>query len=148
MDPYQQTSGPNRFLVLLVGLVVGILISIGVFYVRAAFFTKEEEVPQTQSFKVTPTNELTLSLTSPTDGDTVATDSVKISGSTGKSSVVIVNGGSEDVIAEAKGGIFSINYNLELGENILTVVAYDEQSGESRTQDLNILYINENLETL
>lgn len=144
MDPYQTSSGPNRFLVFVLGIVIGALVAAGVWYARTNFFAEEEP----SEFKVTPTKEFTLSVGSPKNGDTISTKSIKVTGNTGTSSVVVVSGGTEDVILDAKSGNFSVDYKLALGENQITVVAYDEDSGDSRTQSFDVLYLNENLDSL
>lgn len=144
MDPYQQTTGPNRFLIFVLGLVIGGAILGGAWFVRSTYFSKDLET----NFSVTPTKEFSLSVSSPKTGDTVSTKKIKISGSTGTASVVVINGGVEDTIVETVNGTFSVEYNLILGENQITVVAYDEQTGGSRTETIDILYLDENLETL
>ena len=145
MDPNQQSSGPNKFLIFLLGLVIGAALVGGGLYVFSNFLSGDADE---RAFKVTPTKEFTLSVSIPANGDTVSSDKVKISGSTGTSSVVIVSGGAEDIIVEASNGNFSNDYGLVLGENLINITAYDENSGESRTSSINGLYFNEDLETL
>ena len=146
MDPYQTTTGPNRFIVLLAGILVGVAAIGSYLLVNDKFLTKKEEpAPQ---YKVTPVNELTLSLSNPNDGETVSTGTVKISGSTGIPTIVIINGGQEDVIVEASNGTFSADYKLTLGENQVTITAYEPSSGDSRDKVVDLLYLNENLESL
>lgn len=142
MDPYQTSSSPNRFLIFILGVVIGAILFTGILYIRSTFFQ------QGPSESEVTTKELILSLSSPKDGETVSKDVVKISGNTGTSSIVIINGGKEDVIVEAKNGSFSVNFKLVLGENQINITAYDEDSGESRTQSVDVLYLNENLENL
>ncbi len=142
MDPYQTSSSPNRFLIFILGVVIGAILFAGILYIRSTFFQ------QGPSESEITTKELMLSLSSPKDGETVSKDIVKISGNTGTSSIVIINGGKEDAIVEAKNGSFSVDYKLVLGENQLTITAYEEGSGNSRTQGANVLYLNENLEDL
>lgn len=145
MDPYHTTSGPNKFIVFLFGLLVGVAILAGYLFVSDRFLNKEEEK---SDVKVTPTKEFALSLANPKDGETVSTDKIKLTGSTGVASVLVVNGGKEDTVIESADGAFSIDYGLNLGENQITVVAYDEVSGESRTETIDVLYLNEDLESL
>ncbi len=143
MDTYQTGSSPNRLLTFLVGFAVGVVVVAGFLYLRSNFFTKEEP----SELKVT-TKEFILSLSSPKDGETVSSATINISGTTGVASIVVINGGSDDVILEAKKGDFTTPYKLVLGENQLTLTAYEQRSGDSRTQSVNILYLNENLEDL
>ena len=115
-------------------------------YVYANFFSTDEG--DSSKFTITPTKEFALSTTSPLDNDTVSTETVKINGNTGVSSIVVINGGIEDTIITTASGVFSVEYKLSLGENQITLTAYDEKSGESRTKTLNLLYLNEDLDSL
>jgi hypothetical protein len=146
MDTYPASSGPNKTFVFILGFVFGALLLGAGLYVYTNFFSSGTD--KESGFKVTPTKEFTLSVTAPLEGETVSTEKVKISGSTGVASVLVVNGGEEDTIIETVSGAFSIDYGLTLGENQITVTAYEEDSGESRTKTLDILYLNEDLETL
>src|SRR3989344_8147527 len=139
MDPYQTTTGPNRFIVLLAGILVGVAAIGGYLLVNDRFLNKKDEpAPQ---YKVTPVNELILSLANPKDGETVSTGTVKISGSTCIPTIVIINGGEEDVIVEATNGTLSTDYKLGLGENQVTITAYDQSSGDSREKVVDLLYL-------
>ena len=146
MDTYQPGSGPNKTFVFILGLVIGALILGISVYVYANFFSTAEG--DSSKFTVTPTKVFALSTTSPLDNDTVSTETVKINGNTGVSSIVVINGGIEDTIITTASGVFSVDYKLALGENQITLTAYDEKSGESRTKTLNLLYLNEDLDSL
>jgi hypothetical protein len=143
MDPYQTSTGPNRLLVFIIGLIVGSALITAGLYVYSNYFSKEEA-----DVSLSSTKKFALSVAYPKDGDTVSTAKTKISGTTGTKSVVVVNGGQEDTIVEATDGSFSIDYKLALGENQLTITVYDEDSGESRTENVNVLYLDENLDNL
>ncbi len=144
MDPYQVSTGPNRLLVFILGLIIGSAILAAGLYVYSNYFSNDEAA----DVNVIPTKKFALSLTNPKDGATVSTAKTKISGTTGTKSLVVVNGGVEDTIVEAANGTFSIDYKLALGENQLTITVYDEDSGESRTENVNVLYLDESLESL
>ena len=146
MDTYQPGSGPNKTFVFILGLVIGALILGISVYVYTNFFSPNEG--DSSKFTVTPTKEFALSTTSPLDNDTVSTETVKINGNTGVSSIVVINGGIEDTIITTASGVFSVDYKLALGENQITLTAYDEKSGESTTKTLNLLYLNEDLDSL
>ena len=146
MDTYQPGSGPNKTFVFILGLVIGALILGISVYVYTNFFSPNEG--DSSKFTVTPTKVFALSTTSPLDNDTVSTETVKINGNTGVSSIVVINGGIEDTIITTASGVFSVDYKLALGENQITLTAYDEKSGESRTKTLNLLYLDENLDSL
>ncbi len=144
MDPYQTQSGPNKTFVFILGLIIGAILVGGFIFAYTTFFTSEEE----SKFSVTPVKEFTLDIANPPDGETVSKEKITVSGSTGTKSIVVINGGKEDVIVETSNGAFSVSYDLELGENSLTVTAYEEDSGDSRTSSVNILYLTEDLESL
>ena len=146
MDTYQPGSGPNKTFVFILGLIFGALILGITVYLYTNFFSTNES--NSSKFTVTPTKEFALSTTSPLDNDTVSTETVKINGNTGISSIVVINGGVEDMIITTASGVFSVDYKLALGENQITLTAYDETSGESRTKTLNLLYLNEDLDSL
>ncbi|MCH8821358.1 hypothetical protein IID23_02420 [Patescibacteria group bacterium] len=144
MDPYQAQSGPNKTFVFILGLIIGAIIVGGGIFAYSTFFPKEDK----SEFKVTPVKEFTLHISNPPDGETVSKEEITISGSTGTKSIIVINGGKEDVIVETSNGAFSVNYNLELGENPLTITAYEEETGDSRTNIVNVLYLTEDLEIL
>lgn len=146
MDTYPASSSPNKTFVFILGLVIGAIVLGAGIYVYSNFLSSEAE--NVSKFTVTPTKEFVLSTTSPIDNDTVSTETVKISGNTGVSSIVVINGGIDDTIITTASGVFSVDYKLALGENQITLTAYDEISGDSRTKTINLLYLNENLDNL
>lgn len=146
MDTYPASSSTNKTFVFILGLVIGAIVLGAGIYVYSNFLSSEAE--NVSKFTVTPTKEFVLSTTSPIDNDTVSTETVKISGNTGVSSIVVINGGIDDTIITTASGVFSVDYKLALGENQITLTAYDEISGDSRTKTINLLYLNENLDNL
>jgi len=65
---------------------------------------------------------LTLEITEPKENATYSSPSIKVSGKTSAYAEVYVN----DAQTKADGaGNFSVNYNLDEGENLLTIVAND-----------------------
>lgn len=144
MDPYQTQSGPNKTFVFILGLIIGVIIVSGGIFAYSTFLPKEDK----SEFKVTPVKEFTLNIANPPDGETVSKEKVTISGNTRTKSIVVINGGKEDVIVETVNGAFSVSYILELGENSLTITAYEEETGDSRTNIVSVLYLTEDLEIL
>ena len=144
MDPYQTQSGPNKTFVFILGLIIGVIIVGGGIFAYSTFLPKEDK----SEFKVTPVKEFTLNIANPPDGETVSKEKVTISGNTRTKSIVVINGGKEDVIVETVNGAFSVSYILELGENSLTITAYEEETGDSRTNIVSVLYLTEDLEIL
>lgn len=144
MDPYQPSSGPNKTFVFILGLILGAVLVGGFIFAYSTFFSSEED----SKFSVTPVKEFTLDIANPPDGETVSKEKITVSGSTETKSIVVINGGKEDVIVQTSNGAFSVSYDLELGENYITVTAYEEDSGDSRTNSVNILYLTEDLDSL
>jgi len=77
---------------------------------------------------------LTLEITEPKANTTYNSPSIKVSGKTNANAEVYVN----DIQTKADGvGNFSVNYNLDEGENLLTIVAND-QAGNYAEKEITV----------
>ena len=85
-------------------------------------------------------NPAKLTITSPSDGSTVTTPSVRINGTTNPSASVVVNG---YVVYVDDDGNFSVVLALEEGKNIITVTAINETLDLTTSVSIVITYENE-----
>ena len=77
---------------------------------------------------------LTLEITEPKANTTYNSPSIKVSGKTSAYAEIYVN----DIQTKADGsGNFSVNYNLDEGENLLTIVAND-QAGNYAEKEITV----------
>jgi hypothetical protein len=77
---------------------------------------------------------LTLEIIEPKANTTYSSSSIKVSGKTNANAEVYIN----DVQTKADGvGNFSVNYNLDEGENLLTIVAND-QAGNYAEKEITV----------
>ena len=136
----ESKKGAPRFLILIIGLVVGLLIAGGIALVKSGLSNKGAEPDVT-----TESTGILLSVTTPSPGDVTSESKVTVKGSTGKDTVVAVTSGGEDAIIETKAGRFSQEIGLTEGENEIGVYAFDPATGESAQTTVGILYLNEEL---
>jgi hypothetical protein len=80
--------------------------------------------------------EIPLTVTSPIEGSTVATEKVAVKGTTSANAEVFVN--ETELKANAKGE-FSTTITLDEGDNIISIVANDED-GNSSEQEVTVTY--------
>ena len=79
----------------------------------------------------TPAAKITLTITSPANGATVTSSSVKVQGKTLPNAEVFVN---EKETKADKNGNFSVTMTLDEGENYMIVVANDELGNVAETE--------------
>jgi hypothetical protein len=134
-----ETSNGRRtqtLLILAIGIIVGLLIAGGLALVKSGLSNKKES-------QIQETRGLLLTISNPIDGGVVTSETLAVSGTTGKDAVVVITGGTDDVITQTSGGNFSATIKLVEGENQLSVYAFDISSGESIQAPLSILYLKE-----
>ena len=136
----ESKNGAPRFLILIIGLVVGLLIAGGIALVKSGLSNKGAEPDVT-----TESTGILLSVNTPSPGDVTSENKVTVKGSTGKDTVVAVTSGGEDAVIETKAGRFSQEITLTEGENEIGVYAFDPATGESAQTTVGILYLNEEL---
>ena len=77
---------------------------------------------------------LTLEITEPKESSTYNSSLIKVSGKTSANTEIYIN----DIEAKADAfGNFSVNYNLDEGENLLTIVAND-QAGNYAEKEITV----------
>ena len=97
---------------------------------------------------ITPKQTLTLEVTSPETNLATSDKTITISGSTKVKSIVTLSTGKQSKIVETSGNYFSGSLELTQGKNIITVVAFDSSTGESKTTTKEILYLDQDLTNL
>lgn len=99
--------------------------------------------PTPQVEGLTPSTEtvfgnITLTISSPSDGSTVNSPDITVSGKTTPNADVFVN--EKDVKANASGN-FSVKLTLDEGDNLITVTANDEQ-GNYIEKEITINFVS------
>jgi hypothetical protein len=132
----------SKILYIAAGFLAGILVLGILFYISSVMNKPKDESKNTNQ------SGFTLNLTdAPDDGYSTSQNKVTIAGSTGTEAVVVVNGGPIDETVPTSNGNFSLSYTLSEGENQLTITAFDQKTGESKTTTRSVLYLP-NLESL
>lgn len=133
MDAQETTKTPPILLIVL-GIIIGILVAGSVYFTYSFFKNRQPKVSN-------ETKGLLLSVSNPNDNEVVNDKTITINGSTGKDAVVVVLGATNDLITETSGGNFSAKVDLNEGENLIRVYAFDTTTGESAQMPINLLYI-------
>lgn len=137
-------SSVKAFVLTQVLIAILLLTTLGSVYY---FLTKSSANPsysQTGPVTTQPAS-LNLNLDSPDDDLMVFNSSVVVSGKTLPNIYVLVSSDSDDFIIKSKeDGTFSGDLELELGQNELTVSAFDS-SGDSREAKRTIFYSKEKI---
>ena len=132
-------KGVSLIIVLVVGLIVGLLITGVLALINSRTTTDTRPAPQVE------TKGILLSISKPNDGEVLGESKVSIIGSTGKNTIVVITGSSEDVIVETKSGKFSQEVGLVEGVNDLVIYAFDTDTGESAQTTLSLAYLKDEL---
>lgn len=135
-----EESHPTKLPILIVGVVLGILLSATLLFVKIIFF----DSPKQPATNITPA--LKLDLDSPRENLATSSKTLKISGSTGIKSIVTVSLGTQQKVVNADSRTFTVNFDLSVGKNSLTVTAFDPQTGNTSTLSRTILYLAEGLD--
>lgn len=85
---------------------------------------------------VAPVEEIHLTILSPTDGSTLTSPSIKVSGITGPNADVFVN--DTETRANSNGN-FSVNLVLDEGDNTISVMANDN-NGNYADKEITVTY--------
>lgn len=134
----------SKILHVAAGFLLGILVLASLFYISTIINRPQNQTNNTSN----QNNGFTLNLTdAPEDGASTSSNTVTIAGTTGTEAVLVVNGGSEDATVATSNGRFNLIYTLTEGENPITITAFDQNTGESKTTTRNVLYLP-NLDSL
>jgi Glucodextranase, domain B len=136
------------FLAVLVGFVLGLLITFGVWTANRSL--KPNVRPNIASSLPTPLpspvsqesspSVVNLSITSPADETLTGTDTITLSGKTSPGAAVAVTyEGGEEILTADTTGAFSTDIKLEGGYNRITATAFD-QNGNQNSQEILVTY--------
>jgi len=125
----------------LLGLTVAVIL---IFVLRPS---GEEKIAQSDS-KLTPKvnsgNIIPLEVKEPTDRKISSSDSIKISGTVNKNSLIIIESSIADKVLNNKQDSFNVDFPLTLGENIITIRAYvDKTQTVPQVKTLKVYYLNQ-----
>lgn len=117
---------------------------------------REKQLEKTKtiapSITVTPksvnqtTTEKLLEISKPSDGDIVGKNSITISGTSAKDSLIIIQSPIKEVVKKNETGSFSIDFPLAFGENIIQITDYSKDA-KTKVQEktIKIYYLDEQL---
>lgn len=135
----------NKSYLLLVGLLLVIVLGLGGYALTKTLTTSPSDTSQSNYQKVTNIapalssqnkNEISLTVTSPTDGQETNKNTLLVTGNTVPGIDVSVN--DQETKSDIK-GYFSVTLNLEDGDNYILVVATDF-SGNSSEWEATVTY--------
>ena len=101
-----QTSRPAKLFIFILGLLVGGLAA------SSYFFFFASEVKKEPGQVTSETKGILLSIDSPENGSVTSNSRVKLDGTTGKNTIVIITGGKQDAISQTSEGKFSQEVEL------------------------------------
>ena len=117
-----------------------ILILIGGIFLYKKTNKSNTVVPsQSTASGTAQSQQIQLTVTSPTDGQTVTTPNIIVTGKTVGEAEISIN--EKDIVADAEGN-FSIPVILDEGENILSISAHDKE-GNYAEKELTIIFESE-----
>ncbi|MCL5004036.1 MAG: hypothetical protein M1352_02070 [Patescibacteria group bacterium] len=153
-DAMNKSEKPLLIILSLISL--GLLIAI--IYVWYNALSNRSQNPPNQGILTPPQNEQSQSQSTPSAGtpestgvvlnintpqmqDVVASPTLTIEGTTGPKASVALSDASDETIATADvSGAFSATLALDMGENQITVTAFDSK-GQSKSEVLNVVYM-------
>ena len=127
---------------IIIGFTLGLIITIGVYTAQKSINQRDQLLsPQSES---SDNNDLdnshSLNITSPANYHISKSSPITITGITSPNAMIAATAiESESLTTSDFQGNFSIEVDVEAGENIIQVTSYD-QSGNFTQQDLSIIY--------
>jgi uncharacterized protein YfaP (DUF2135 family) len=125
------------------GFLLGILFSVAVWAGYGSIQT-QIDLAQEGGLSNLFNTPFALSVKSPAEGDTVAKNTVTISGNVSYPATIVISGGAGDVVIDSTGS-FTTNYDLLEGDNELIISAIDG-SGHQSTVTRSIFYTTESFQ--
>ncbi len=142
----EQESLKNKFSKILLGFIVGVASTLLLLLLLILLIVNVTSNSKKQT--ITSENILKLNLTYPDENLATSDKTVTISGSTGITSIVTISCGKQSKIVAANGGHFSASLDLNEGKNVVTITAFDPNTGDSQQTSREVLYLNEDLTNL
>lgn len=134
-----QTTALGKIVFLFFGLLIGLALALLFFF----FFFRDKS--QSDSDTVVT---LSLSLSEPDDLVTTTSKILTIKGSTTTGNIVTLNSPAKSTVIQANNGQFSTSLDLVEGKNIINITSFNPTTGDSRTLQRQILYLDEDLSHL
>ncbi len=126
----------------LLGLIVALIL---IFFLRPSGYEKIEQTKSTLTPKVVKNNNLVpLEIKEPSDRAISDKDTITISGTTKKGSLIIVESPISEKVLTNKSESFKLSFPLARGENLITIRAYvDRTQTVPQIKTLKVYYLNE-----
>ncbi|MFH1827442.1 MAG: hypothetical protein ABH812_03375 [bacterium] len=124
----------------LLGLIVAVIL---IFVLRPTGGDKVAQPEKNTVPKTKTTNLLPLEIKEPADKKISSTDSIKISGTVNKGTLIIIESPISTKVINNKSDSFSLDFPLSLGENVITIRAYaDKAQTVPQVKTLKVYYLN------
>lgn len=137
-------------LAIVIGLFVGLILTYGIYVAQTALRRTPSNDTQSQTLNASPEPSAggNLTILSPIDETVQTSQKVTVAGTTIVNSFVVIFINDEEHITTADAsGNFSIEADLELGSNIITVHAIDEDGQETTVERTVIVVLSEPSDT-
>ena len=125
----------------LLGLIVALIL---IFFLRPSGKERIEESKSTLTPKVVKNNIVPLEIKEPSDRAISDKDTITISGTAKKGSLIIVESPISEEALTNKNESFKLSFPLARGENLITIRAYvDRTQTVPQIKTLKVYYLNE-----
>lgn len=125
---------------MLLGLIVAVIL---IFVLRPTGGDKVAQPEKNTIPKTKTTSLLPLEIKEPADKKIISTDSIKISGTVNKGTLIIIESPVATEVINNKSDSFNLDFPLSLGENIITIRAYvDRAQTVPQVKTLQVYYLN------
>ncbi len=123
------------FFAIFIGLIVGLLITLGIYNARKAFVEPNNTITTSPTPLPSPTPFSSLKVIKPEHGTILSQKNTIIEGKTEPSHIVVVFVNEKEYITQAnETGIFQIETELEAGGNAIRVVSLAEDGSKQETK--------------
>lgn len=139
MENPVQTTRLNKIVPLLLGILIALVVIALVFMVREYKVRRDLEKTQTNS---------SLEISTPENFTATNQSKIKLAGQAKGRSYITINSNKKQLILDSQNGEFSTDLELSEGKNTISITAYNPDTGQAQTATKEVLYINEDLNSL
>ena len=126
-------------------LIIGLIILSGIYYILNVQYPTGLNNPFSNGPVTTKPKSFLLTLDEPVDNTLVFAPSILVSGKTSSAKEVLIFTDSKNMVIKSKSdGSFSTDLDLDEGENLITVVVFDD-NGETKSIERTIYYSKEKI---